>query len=174
MTMRNHRNRTPTKPGRVLISPESGEPFYGTVIRADEPTDEGCPIDKVTLDELLAASGETQGTASALTLEQSGFQLVDGATVRFRLHTRSGAMPTLNISGTGAKSIIQQNGKPMKAGIAAGTWLTVIYSEALGNFILQGSGGDDIFIFGKSVNQVTSYEWFTVGGADPAYRGRFI
>lgn len=172
--MRNHRNRTPTKPGRVLITPDSGTAFYGTITRADEPTDDGCPIDKVTLDELLAGSGMTSGTDTTLMLDQPGFQLTDGATVRFRLHVRSGALPALNVSGTGAKLIKQQNGKPMKAGVAAGTWITVIYSEALGNFILQGSGGSDLLVFGNDTNQVSIYEWYTIGSADPAYRGRFF
>ena len=86
--MRNHRNRTPTRPGRVLITPENGTAFYGTLVRADEPTDEGCPVDKVTLDEMLAASGTTAGIATALTLAQPGFQLVDGASIRFKLHSK--------------------------------------------------------------------------------------
>ena len=172
--MRNHRNRTPTKPGRVLITPETGAAFYGTITRADEPTDEGCPIDKMTLDELLAGSGVTSGTDTALLLSQPGFQLTDGATVRFRLHVRSGALPTLNVSGMGAISIRQQNGKPMKAGVAAGTWLTAIYSEALGNFILQGSGtGDDALRFGNGVGQISTFEWLFVGHMASNYGREF-
>jgi len=171
--MRNHRNRTPTKPGRVLITPESGAAFYGTITRADAPTDEGCPIDKVTLDELLAGSGVTTGTGSALTLAQEGFQLVDGATLRFRLHTASGATPTLNVQSTGAISIKQQNTKPMKAGIPAGTWLTVVYSEALGNFILQGSGGDASVRYGNEVSQISTFELMLFGGFDPNYARSF-
>lgn len=38
-------NRTPTKPNRMLITPEGGgAAFYATVVRADEPTAEGTPV----------------------------------------------------------------------------------------------------------------------------------
>ena len=129
--MTNHRNRTPTLPGRVLISPEDGAAFHATITRADEPTDEGCPINKSTLDELLAASGTTSGTATALTLAQDGFQLTDGACIRFKLHVDSGAAPTINVNGTGAKALMATKYKPMKTTFA-GTWCTAIYSETLG------------------------------------------
>lgn len=43
-------DRVSTKPGRVLISPEDGKAaFYATMARADEPTQEGSPINKTTL-----------------------------------------------------------------------------------------------------------------------------
>lgn len=43
------RNRVPTRPGRVLITPEDGRPaFYATVERADEPRELGDPMDKAT------------------------------------------------------------------------------------------------------------------------------
>lgn len=172
--MRNHRNRTPTKPGRVLFTPEDGSlGFYGTITRADEPTDVGCPIDKITLDELLAASGVTSGSDTTLILEQDGFQLVDGATVRFRLHINTGAMATLNISGTGAKYIKQQNHKYMKGGIPAGTWLTVIYSGVHENFILQGSGGDELIRYGNGAGQISTFELMLFGGFDPNYARNF-
>lgn len=43
------RDRIPAKPNRVLITPE-GEtaPYYAKVTRADEPTDEGTPLNKAT------------------------------------------------------------------------------------------------------------------------------
>lgn len=41
-------DRAPTKPNRVLITPENGEPYYATMVRADEPTQEGTPLDKNT------------------------------------------------------------------------------------------------------------------------------
>lgn len=43
-------DRVSTKPGRVLISPEDGKAaFYATMARADEPTQEGNPLNKATL-----------------------------------------------------------------------------------------------------------------------------
>lgn len=44
------KDRIPTKPGRVLLTPEDGSaPFYATLTRADEPTQEGTPLKKANL-----------------------------------------------------------------------------------------------------------------------------
>ena len=164
--MRNHRNRVPTRPNRVLITPESGTAFYGTIERADEPTEVGCPIDKVTLDEFLAASGTTAGTATAFTLAQTGFQLADGATIRFKLHVDSGATPTINVNGTGAKALMSTKFKPMKTTFA-GTWVTAIYSSTFDFFVLQGSGTMSEGRFGNGVGQISSFELYMCGNNDP-------
>lgn len=100
---------------------------------------EGMPINKQAMDECLAASGVTAGTAVALALAQPGFVLVDGVLIRFKLHVDSGATPTIDVNGTGAKKLMQSKNKPMKAGTAAGTWLTAIYSSTFDFFVLQGS-----------------------------------
>lgn len=42
-------DRIPTKPNRVLITPETGQPYYATVTRADEPTQEGTALNKASL-----------------------------------------------------------------------------------------------------------------------------
>ena len=52
------KDRVPTKPNRVLITPEDGSaPQYATITRADEPTQEGTPLNKETLlsDEAAAS-----------------------------------------------------------------------------------------------------------------------
>ena len=44
------KNRISENPGRVLIAPENGSaPFYATMTRADNPTQEGDPLNKNTL-----------------------------------------------------------------------------------------------------------------------------
>ena len=48
-------DRQPKYPNRVLITPESGSPFYATMIRADEPTVVGTPINAATLNPLVSA-----------------------------------------------------------------------------------------------------------------------
>lgn len=49
-------DRVPTKPGRVLITPEDGSaPFYAVMSRADEPEQEGTPINKKLLDNMTKA-----------------------------------------------------------------------------------------------------------------------
>lgn len=84
------------------------------------------------------ANGVTTGTASALVLAGPKFQLVDGALIRFRLHVDSGATPTINVNGTGAKALMATATTPME-GTKAGTWVTAVYSSTLGFFVLQGS-----------------------------------
>lgn len=91
---------------------------------------------------IYCVSGVTGGTASALTLAAPGFALSDGVVVRFRLHMDIAAGATLEVEHTGAKAIVDSNGGTVKAGAIAGTWLSVVYSAANGNFILQGTKGD--------------------------------
>lgn len=44
------KDRIPVNPGRVLINPEDGSaPFYATMTRADNPTQNGDPLNKATL-----------------------------------------------------------------------------------------------------------------------------
>lgn len=53
------KDRVSVNPGRVLITPESGNPYYATMTRADNPTQEGTPLNKNTLlkDETAAKIG---------------------------------------------------------------------------------------------------------------------
>lgn len=52
----NIKDRVPTKPNRFLFTPEGGgEPFYAVMTRADEPTQEGTPINKELLDNMTQA-----------------------------------------------------------------------------------------------------------------------
>ena len=44
------KDRVPKYKGRVLITPENGSaPYYATIARADEPVEEGTPLNKVNL-----------------------------------------------------------------------------------------------------------------------------
>ena len=43
-------DRVPVNPGRVLVTPENGgAAYYATLTRADNPTQEGTPLNKATL-----------------------------------------------------------------------------------------------------------------------------
>lgn len=42
------RDRSPTKPNRMLVIPENGSAYYAEITRADEPTDTGTPLNKAT------------------------------------------------------------------------------------------------------------------------------
>lgn len=105
---------------------------------ANAVTQMGTPINAAALNEMLAASGVTAGASAAYTLAQDGFALFDGAPVRFRLHTASGANATLNVNGTGAKPIVTVYNEPMKSAIPAGAWIDATYNEAQGCYVLSG------------------------------------
>lgn len=129
---------------------------------------EGMPVNKQVMDECLAASGTTAGTATALALSQPGFVLTDGALIRFKLHVDSGATPTINVNSTGAKALMQTKYKPMKTTFA-GTWVTAVYSSTFDFFVLQGSGAGSGLRFGNELNQVSTFEWFFRGGQNTHY-----
>jgi hypothetical protein len=126
---------------RFDIEDENGNIIYPNCrLKLKNPiTQAGTPVNKPLLDEFLAASGVTAGTATAYTLAQAGFVLADGATVRFRLHTASGSNATLNVAGTGAKAIKTALGLPLRQGIAAGMWLTAVYSASHGAYIVPSA-----------------------------------
>ena len=135
-------------------------------------TTAGTKINKAVLDEFLAASGVTTGSATAYKLSQTGFALTDGAMVRIRLHVDSGATPTLNVNSTGAKALMMDANRPLKAGIKAGTWLTFVYSSTLGFFVQQGSSGGTAGRFGNGIGQISSFELDFMGGGNPSRYNR--
>jgi hypothetical protein len=55
------KDRNAANPNRYLITPESGAPYYATIQRADNPTEEGTPYNKISVlrDETAAALGLT-------------------------------------------------------------------------------------------------------------------
>lgn len=133
------KDRVPTKPGRVkLTDEETGVAKYFKLEMADEPTESGTDLNKATFDYAIAAMGETAGTATALTLAgDGGFTLVDGATIRFKLHVQSGTSPTINVNSTGAKALKNADGSDMPE-TPAGTWVVATYSSTLGFFVSSG------------------------------------
>lgn len=74
--------------------------------------EQGTTFDKNYMDEVLAATGTTAGTATALTLAQANFVLKIGVKVRFMLHTSipQGTNCTLNVNGTGNITLINAGG----------------------------------------------------------------
>lgn len=130
-------DRIPTHPGRVKLTPVSGNIY--DMEMADDPIEAGTPLNKALLDHAVAAYGTTAGTATALTLAgDGGFSLADGAVIRFKLHTESGASPTINVNSTGAKALNTANGLSMPI-TPAGAWITATYSSTLDFFVLASS-----------------------------------
>ena len=143
-----------------VVAPD-GQTIYEDVALklANDVAQPGTPINKPLLDEFLAASGITAGSATAYTLAQEGYSLFDGASVRFRLHTASGGNATLNINGTGAKPLRDVLGETMNEGIPAGTWLTATYSAAAGAYIIMSGGVK------RSIDEAINGEQYTVDDA---------
>lgn len=143
-----------------VVAPD-GQTIYENVALklANDVAQPGTPINKPLLDEFLAASGITAGSATAYTLAQEGYSLFDGAPVRFRLHTASGGNATLNINGTGAKPLRDVLGETMNEGIPAGTWLTATYSAAAGAYIIMSGGVK------RSIDEAINGEQYTVDDA---------
>ena len=151
-----------------LVAPDGTVVATNVTLTLKNPiVQRGMNVDKVAMDECLAASGTTEGTATAFTLAQDNFALFDGALVRIKLHVDSGATPTLNINGTGAKALMQSKTKPFKAGIPAGTWVTFVYSSDFGFFLQQGSGGGSNLRFGNEPGQISSFELMFCSHGDP-------
>ena len=111
------------------------EPDFGIV------SDPGTSVNRDLITTILAGVGTTSGTAEALTLDQPGFVLQDGAVVRIKLHTDMAEGATLNVNGTGAKAIRQSNLKLVSGEQKAGAWLTLTYSLVLNAYVLQGMAG---------------------------------
>jgi hypothetical protein len=83
--------------------------------------------------------GTTAGTATAYTVTLSPAPtLAPGMKFSFKAHVASGANPTLNPNGLGAKPIKKPNGNA--AALALNGVYTVVYDGT--NFILQGEGGE--------------------------------
>lgn len=135
------KDRVSTYAGRVTLTPVSGQTNTYTLAMADQPTEAGTALNKALFDFALAAIGTTAGTSTAYTLAgDGGFTLTDGATIRFKLHTASGASPTINVNSTGAKALKTADGADMPE-TPAGAWLVATYSSTLGFFVLQGVSG---------------------------------
>ena len=61
------KDRVPQKPGRVKITPEDGTAFYATMERADEPIQDGTPLNARNFNEMVAM---IQSIALDATLEE--------------------------------------------------------------------------------------------------------
>lgn len=127
--------------------------------------------------KLHNAVATTAGTSTALTATVANFTLVDGNTIKIKLHTAIGAGATLNVNSLGAKTILVAKGTPVKAGAAAGSYLTLVYNGS--SFILQGEGGDSsrsvisVQGYGNGLGQISTQELMMFGRFSPAYNRYF-
>src|SRR4051794_18445808 len=91
----------------------------------------------------ISGSLTTSGSATAFTLTTNQvfdtLAHMDGMMIAFKPHTTSGASPTLNVDGLGAKQIRSATGTNVATGaLIAGTPYQVTYVHASTEFILIG------------------------------------
>lgn len=134
-----------------LVAPDGTVVATNVMLSLKNPiVQQGMTVDKVAMDECLAASGLAGGTKKALTLSQENFALFDGALVRFQLFDALSGAATLNVNNTGAKRIKTSSGEDPD-GFVAGTWVDAIYSTVRDQYILMGGGGGNAAL-SQSVN----------------------
>lgn len=78
-------DRQSTRPNRFRVVPESGDPYYVTLERADEPTVQGTTLNAANLNSLVSRSGDS--LSGSLSFENADdyyiykkFRDVDGTT----------------------------------------------------------------------------------------------
>ena len=78
------KDRIPKKPNRILITPENGSaPFYATWKRADEPIEEGTPINKVLFDSIEEGGFSFTGVDDIEIEAQKITTITEWTTVKF-------------------------------------------------------------------------------------------
>ncbi len=94
------------------------------------------------LSDVRNGYGTTAGTGTAYTVTLSPAPaLVEGLRVTIKLHAANTGAATLNVNGTGAKSILKSNGSTLSAGnLKLNSVYTLVYSGTA--FTLQGEGGE--------------------------------
>ena len=75
------------------------------------------------------------GSGSELAVTIENFVLEDGASIRVKLNADLVSGAAINVSGTGAKSIITSDGKSVKEGPKADSYISLIYNGT--DFVMQ-------------------------------------
>ena len=119
------KDRVPLYPGRVKLTPVSGQENTYDMVRADEPTQEGTPLNKASL-----LSDET---AAALKLPQSD------PTVNDALYVLKQIMPTavLNVTTDAGAVVTATKGSNVLSATADSSGLAVLYPYKLGTWTLK-------------------------------------
>lgn len=125
------KDRVPLYPGRVTLTPVSGQANTYDLTRADQPTQEGTPLNKATLlkDTTAALFGKTNAAVPddilSLLSKSALAQLKEKYTKTTIGTLAVGKTITLNVSGTPKEFIVVHQGKPsaMYDDSCDGSWL---------------------------------------------------
>ena len=124
-------DRVPLYPGRVTLTPVSGQANTFDLVRADQPTQEGTPINKASLlkDATAALFGKTNAAVPddiLNLLSKSTLAQIKEKYTKTTIGTLAvGKTITLNVSGTPKEFIVVHQGKPSSLydDSCNGTWL---------------------------------------------------
>lgn len=126
-------DRVPLYPGRVKLTPVSGQANTYDMVRADSPTQEGTPLNKASL--LKDATAALYGLAASAVpddlLSVLSKSVLAQVSAKYTKHVGTyadlpaGSPVTLNVGGTPYEFIVVQQGKPssMYDDSCSGTWL---------------------------------------------------
>lgn len=168
-------DREPKYPNRVKIVPESGDPFYATVTRADEPVTEGTPLNAETFNQLQdefsqAANGSIVANALKGSVSGSMVTLADVSSLEHEMAVvvrRENLLPYPYIDTTETESGITWTDNGDGTITANGT------ATANSTFSLMRTGtippGQYVFSAGYSdtanISQSTVFAYLYVGDA---------
>lgn len=121
------KDRVPLYPGRVKLTPVSGQENTYDMVRADEPTQEGTPLSKATL--------LSDDTAAALELSQSD------PTVNDALYALNQKMPTavLNVTTNAGVVVTATKGSKVLSATADSSGLAVLHPDGIGTWTLKAT-----------------------------------
>lgn len=159
------KDRIPADPGRVLITPEDGSAaFYATMSRADNPTQEGDPLNKNTLlkdttaalfglgsdavpDDIFsilskaAVVGETDGELNTVGGQRAGLRIATGSYIGSGVYG-SNNPNILTFEFVPKIVIVQGTGRPnvmISPGGTLSTWATTYASGGVIQITFDGN-----------------------------------
>lgn len=145
------KDRIPKKPNRILITPENGSaPFYATWQRADEPIEEGTPINKVLFDSIEEGGFSFTGVDDIEIEAQKITTNAEWTTVKF--HRPFSGIPRVFASTEGTHIVAFQN--VTRTGCQVAVYSPSIYA----GYVAATSGASA----NKGVNIVTGFEFASV------------
>ena len=158
-------DRVPLYPGRVTLTPVSGQANTFDLTRADQPTQEGTPINKASLlkDATAALFGKTNAAVPDDILSLLSKSMMAHVTEKYTKTTIGtlavGKTITLNVSGKAEELIVVHQGKPSSLydDSCNGTWLLMkdIYENRAfdsGNFNKYESSEINTYLNGTFLN----------------------
>ena len=138
------KDRVPLYPGRVTLTPVSGQANTYDLTRADQPTQEGTPLNKANLlkDSTAAAFGKTNAAVPddiLNLLSKSALSYTEAKSTKTTIGTLAvGKTITMNVGGAAKEFTVVHQGKPSSLydDSCNGTWLLMkdCYEKRQWNF----------------------------------------